>query len=131
MLPSRLAVLCSYLSHPQDVAEEAINDGATPASLKEALISWTGNFGDRAASLDTARVIEAELSAIPKNTGSKLVETIRTSADMLPKQSQWIIGGDGWAYDIGYGGVDHVLASDEDGGLRDRLVFVWCYFFIV
>ena len=33
---------------------------------------------------------------------------------MLPKQSQWIIGGDGWAYDIGYGGVDHVLASDED-----------------
>ena len=32
----------------------------------------------------------------------------------LIKKSQWIIGGDGWAYDIGYGGLDHVLASNED-----------------
>ena len=34
--------------------------------------------------------------------------------DYLSKKSQWIFGGDGWAYDIGYGGLDHVLASGED-----------------
>ena len=34
--------------------------------------------------------------------------------DQLAKKSQWIFGGDGWAYDIGYGGLDHVLASGED-----------------
>ena len=35
-------------------------------------------------------------------------------ADLLTKKSFWIFGGDGWAYDIGYGGLDHVLAQDED-----------------
>ena len=34
--------------------------------------------------------------------------------DFLAKKSQWVFGGDGWAYDIGYGGVDHVLASGKD-----------------
>ena len=34
--------------------------------------------------------------------------------DFLVKRSQWIVGGDGWAYDIGYGGLDHVLASGAD-----------------
>ena len=34
--------------------------------------------------------------------------------DFLAKKSQWIFGGDGWAYDIGFGGVDHVLASGKD-----------------
>jgi pyruvate-ferredoxin/flavodoxin oxidoreductase len=50
----------------------------------------------------------------------KLTRTIPLSQkslrkkDYLIKPSQWIIGGDGWAYDIGYGGLDHVLASGED-----------------
>ena len=35
-------------------------------------------------------------------------------ADYLVRKSVWIVGGDGWAYDIGYGGLDHVLASDKD-----------------
>lgn len=34
--------------------------------------------------------------------------------DLLTKKSVWVFGGDGWAYDIGYGGLDHVLASGED-----------------
>ena len=41
-------------------------------------------------------------------------EAIKKNADLLVKKSQWIFGGDGWAYDIGYGGLDHVLASGED-----------------
>ncbi len=44
----------------------------------------------------------------------KLAREVIDSADMLTKKSQWIFGGDGWAYDIGYGGVDHVLAQGED-----------------
>ena len=39
---------------------------------------------------------------------------IYESRDLFIKKSIWIIGGDGWAYDIGYGGLDHVLAMDED-----------------
>ena len=43
-----------------------------------------------------------------------LCKQIVEMADMIVKKSQWIFGGDGWAYDIGYGGLDHVLAMDED-----------------
>jgi len=43
-----------------------------------------------------------------------LLDTIYTKRDFLVKRSQWIFGGDGWAYDIGFGGLDHVLASGED-----------------
>ena len=44
----------------------------------------------------------------------KLASGVIESADLLTKQSIWVFGGDGWAYDIGYGGLDHVLAMDED-----------------
>ncbi len=43
-----------------------------------------------------------------------LAREVIENADMLTKKSFWIFGGDGWAYDIGYGGLDHVLAQDED-----------------
>ena len=43
-----------------------------------------------------------------------LVEDIKKKREYLVKKSVWIVGGDGWAYDIGYGGLDHVLASGED-----------------
>ena len=60
-----------------------------------------------------------------KAAGAKLVELIKDAccdtckailadADLLTKKSFWIFGGDGWAYDIGYGGLDHVLAQGED-----------------
>ena len=44
----------------------------------------------------------------------KLAKAILDQKDYLGKKSVWIMGGDGWAYDIGYGGLDHVLASGED-----------------
>ena len=43
-----------------------------------------------------------------------LAKTSLKNKDFLAKKSQWIFGGDGWAYDIGFGGVDHVLASGKD-----------------
>jgi len=56
--------------------------------------------------------LKARLSSIP-NPQSPITNLLAI-ADMLVKRSVWIIGGDGWAYDIGYGGLDHVLASGRD-----------------
>ena len=46
--------------------------------------------------------------------GNEKVRALKTIADFLVKKSVWVIGGDGWAYDIGYGGLDHVMASGEN-----------------
>ena len=46
---------------------------------------------------------------------NKLLGRIWADRDMFPKLSQWIVGGDGWAYDIGYGGLDHVEAFQSNG----------------
>ena len=71
---------------------------------------------DSAASVEASKaVLELLETAKPESDEAKaLVESIKSRKDYLVKRSQWILGGDGWAYDIGYGGVDHVLASGED-----------------
>ena len=51
---------------------------------------------------------------VVKNMNEEEAKKILSDKDFLVKRSQWIFGGDGWAYDIGYGGLDHVLASGED-----------------
>ena len=55
-----------------------------------------------------------EIISALQSDGGELANSILEQKDMLAKKSVWIIGGDGWAYDIGYGGLDHVLASNED-----------------
>ena len=58
---------------------------------------------------------EKVLAAIEEETACpEIIDNIKKNADCLVKKSIWIFGGDGWAYDIGYGGVDHVLAMGED-----------------
>ena len=57
---------------------------------------------------------EALIAELEKNTGCELCQSILAEKEYLSKKSVWIFGGDGWAYDIGFGGVDHVLASGED-----------------
>lgn len=61
----------------------------------------------------TREVSDALLDAIKDNT-SEEAEFIRSNKEFLTKKSVWAFGGDGWAYDIGYGGLDHVLASGKD-----------------
>ena len=56
----------------------------------------------------------AELKARLAALATPAAEALATLADHLVRRSVWIIGGDGWAYDIGFGGLDHVLASGED-----------------
>ena len=113
---------------------------AQPA-LKEAAQKWLDTMEDGAANQDAAKAYVAaleeslatvdELAAVPKFAehaaqlkakgekfcdcaACKLAKAILDEKEYLNKKSVWIFGGDGWAYDIGFGGVDHVLASGED-----------------
>lgn len=94
-----------------DRARQASADAATPAAVKTALDAWIAAEADAAASQSTA---EALLTAIGQNPATPLLASIIADADLLGKKSIWAIGGDGWAYDIGFAGLDHVLAQDTD-----------------
>lgn len=72
--------------------------------------NWLNNMNNGEESKAAS---EALIALCEKNT-STLAKEILAEKDCLVKKSVWIIGGDGWAYDIGYGGLDHVLASRED-----------------
>jgi len=85
--------------------------------LKAALSEWLENHDDATASKLTADKIKASLPASIKTAKGELKEALQNigkSVDVLVKKSIWAFGGDGWAYDIGFGGLDHVLASGED-----------------
>ena len=82
------------------------------AELKEAFQEWLTGWKDAEASKAAAAKILAGLKGYAGD--NKVLAEILVKKDYLIKKSQWIIGGDGWAYDIGYGGLDHVLASGED-----------------
>jgi len=79
--------------------------------LKEAMNAWL-------AGKDNAKESKAAtykmLPLLDKYADNPVIKEIIDKKDYLIKKSQWIFGGDGWAYDIGYGGLDHVLASGED-----------------
>ncbi|MEG1662475.1 MAG: pyruvate:ferredoxin (flavodoxin) oxidoreductase [Clostridia bacterium] len=87
------------------------------SDMKDALNAWIDCKEDGPKSeVASARVLELLPDAIAKANGMTrdLLKGIEARKDCLIKKSVWIIGGDGWAYDIGYNGVDHVLASGED-----------------
>ncbi len=84
---------------------------------KAAAAAWIDTMNDGEASKATsAALVEALEGCITQAEGEAktLAQDILDAKDQLVKKSQWIFGGDGWAYDIGYGGLDHVLASGED-----------------
>lgn len=89
-----------------DIAEE----------YKEVFQNWLENKDNGELSKVYSREVEAILAEnnIKNEEAKTLIEEIKERADYLIKRSQWILGGDGWAYDIGYGGLDHVLASGQD-----------------
>ncbi|HHV61509.1 MAG TPA: pyruvate:ferredoxin (flavodoxin) oxidoreductase [Firmicutes bacterium] len=87
------------------------------SELKGAFQEWLDGKDDAEKSRAAAGKIEALLEReMPAATGEvrSILEEINKLRDYLVKKSVWIIGGDGWAYDIGYGGLDHVLASGTD-----------------
>ena len=86
-------------------------------SAKEAFNAWLEAREDgevsKAASEKVLEELAGTCSCADEEVKSLLAE-IESRKDYLVKRSQWILGGDGWAYDIGYGGLDHVLASGEN-----------------
>lgn len=92
-----------------DLAGKAIEAGVKPEA-KEALEAWIAEVDNGEGTRDRADAVVAAL----QGETNEFAKEILKDQDYLAKRSQWIFGGDGWAYDIGYGGVDHVLASGED-----------------
>ncbi len=79
--------------------------------LEELFEKWIENKNDADKSKEYGDQIKSKLY---KNHDNKILKQIWESRDILTKKSIWSVGGDGWAYDIGYGGLDHVLAMEED-----------------
>ena len=94
----KLAELVSALAETVDDEKKAVCQ------------AWLDTMNDG----EKSKATSAALAAMVDGMDGDLAKQIAGMKDMMVKKSQWIFGGDGWAYDIGYGGVDHVLAQGED-----------------
>ena len=94
------------------IQEMAESDKASE-SFKAAVKAFMDTKDDSTANAEPAKALIAELEKAAAE-GCPTAPSILEDKEYLAKKSVWIFGGDGWAYDIGYGGVDHVLASGED-----------------
>ncbi len=95
-----------------DKLNELVNSDAATDELKEAATEFLDTKNDTKRNTPAAQKLVAQLEKLPAD--NELVHDILVKKDYLAKKSVWIFGGDGWAYDIGFGGLDHVLASGEN-----------------
>ena len=93
--------------------QESIASDKTPAEFKEAAQAWIEGQNDADASKAAAAVLKPMIAA-GAEAGCPTCKQLKELDHYLIKRSQWIIGGDGASYDIGYGGLDHVIGSGED-----------------
>ena len=105
-LGMRVAVVARRNKMKADV--EALVEAGVPAEVKAAAEAWIEAFDCPDGSRETGKALVAALKA------AGIGEDIVAREDLLGEKTVWIFGGDGWAYDIGYGGLDHVLASGEN-----------------
>ena len=114
----------------EDNAEHGLGIALGQKTIRERLIGYVKELAEQVEDADKKAVIDEYLNTVDdgeKNTpaanaliamlescGCELGKKILAEKDYLSKKSVWIFGGDGWAYDIGFGGLDHVLASGED-----------------
>ena len=82
----------------------------TDDAVRAAIDAWLDTYDDIDRSANASRALEAAL----EQDGSPEAEKILRYKDQLAKKTFWMFGGDGWAYDIGFGGLDHVIASGEN-----------------
>ena len=92
---------------------ELLANDSVPADFKEAANEWINTKDDADASKLSAAKLKPFIEAGAAQ-GCQTCAELKTLDHYLVKRSQWIIGGDGASYDIGYGGLDHVIASGED-----------------
>ncbi|MDR1060122.1 MAG: pyruvate:ferredoxin (flavodoxin) oxidoreductase [Clostridiales bacterium] len=99
-----------------ELASELAEIGGMDAGVAEAAGAWLGAFLDGKRTKQASAALLAAISAYSGGDARarEIIAEIAEKKDFLAKKSQWVFGGDGWAYDIGYGGLDHVLASGED-----------------
>ncbi len=83
-----------------------------PAAVKDAIAKFMETKDDTNANAEPTKALIAELEKLDCDCDTR--REILEKKDYLQKKSVWILGGDGWAYDIGFGGLDHVLASGEN-----------------
>ena len=91
---------------------KAMLEGELPEDLKAALTDWLEQVNDSEGTRERADALTAALEKY-KDSCDKCA-ALYDEKQFFVKRSHWIFGGDGWAYDIGYGGLDHVLASGEN-----------------
>lgn len=109
MLLANKAIRGRLADNARKIAELA--DG----ELKEAALEWLNTMDDGEANGPATERYKAALKAANASGElKKYVDDTLTDEDYLAKKSIWVFGGDGWAYDIGFGGLDHVIASGED-----------------
>ena len=89
----------------KNALEEEISE-----DVKEVLSAWLEGMNNSEGTRERAKDMVAAL----EGCDAPIAQEILKDKEYFVKRSQWIFGGDGWAYDIGYGGVDHVLASGEN-----------------
>ena len=89
---------------------EGMESSECPAEMKELFTEWINNRENA----EKSREVADKLVPMMEECKCGICNEILKYKDLLAARSQWIIGGDGWAYDIGYGGLDHVLASGEN-----------------
>ncbi|MDO9591892.1 MAG: 4Fe-4S double cluster binding domain-containing protein, partial [Erysipelotrichaceae bacterium] len=98
--------------------DKALEMAALPVdeAVKAPFAAWAAGFEDVKASKEASIAIFQLLNdnAVTDKKAKEILEYFEIHKDYLIKRSQWILGGDGWAYDIGFGGLDHVLASGEN-----------------
>jgi pyruvate-ferredoxin/flavodoxin oxidoreductase len=88
----------------------AIEENAVSEELKALFAEWI----EKRNIADESIVLDKKITPLVKAATDKYSVEIAGLTQYLAKQSQWIIGGDGWAYDIGFGGLDHVIASGKN-----------------
>ncbi len=98
---------------------EAYRETCTDDTVNAAIDKWLETFDDFDASKPASEALVAALETVAASGSASAddksaAETILRYKDQLSKKTFWMFGGDGWAYDIGFGGLDHVLASGED-----------------
>ena len=94
----------------KNLMTKGVESGNPPEEVKELFIQWIENMADAERSKElSAKIIEALEGA-----DCEVAKEILSLKKYLAKKSVWVFGGDGWAYDIGFGGLDHVLASGKD-----------------
>ncbi len=98
-------------------AKQILSTEDASADLKGAINGWLDTIDDGDANAKATDTLKAALANACENesgTWREYADEMLEKDEYLAKKAFWIFGGDGWAYDIGYGGLDHVLASDAD-----------------